>query len=160
MILVESPTLQTPFGSGTFEALHVSSDESESSSKKRNSSSSSFSSSQKITNVDEKKTTSTTTKHYKQRKNFEKHNSIDSGDDYQQEKSTYRPHKKSRIPRALSPITSKPANLIAPIVLMSSEYCRNSSSAYKPIKYTNQQQKNCSYSRSLSKSFSSSSSSS
>ncbi|CAF4931032.1 unnamed protein product, partial [Rotaria socialis] len=40
------------------------------------------------------------------------------------------------------------------------EYCRNSSSAYKPIKYTNQQQKNCSYSRSLSKSFSSSSSSS
>ncbi|CAF4722498.1 unnamed protein product, partial [Rotaria magnacalcarata] len=80
------------FGSDTFEALHVSSDESESSSKKLNSSSSSLSSSQKITNVDEKKTTLTTAKHYKQRKIFEKHNSIDSGDDYQQEKSTYRPH--------------------------------------------------------------------
>ncbi|CAM4746782.1 unnamed protein product [Rotaria magnacalcarata] len=157
---VETPTLQTTFGSDTFEALHVSSDESESSSKKLNSSSSSLSSSQKITNVDEKKTTLTTAKHYKQRKIFEKHNSIDSGDDYQQEKSTYRPHKKSRIPRALSPITSKPTNLIAPIVSISNEYCQNSSSAYKPIKYAHQQEKNCSYSRSLSKSFSSSSSSS
>ncbi|CAF1034842.1 unnamed protein product [Rotaria sp. Silwood1] len=159
----ESPTIQASFGSDTFEPLHVSSDESESSSKKLNSSSSSLSSSLKITNTDEKKSPSTLTKHYKQRKSslkiFEKQNSIDSGDDNQQEKTSYRHHKKSRIPRALSPIQSKQTNLITPIVSISHENVQNSSSSYKPIKYNSQQQK-CTFSRTVSKSFSSSSSSS
>ncbi|CAF4276585.1 unnamed protein product [Rotaria sp. Silwood2] len=159
---VESPTIQATFGSDTFEPLHVSSDESESSSMKLNSSSSSLSSSQKLTTIDDKKTTSTLTKHHKQRKSslkvFEKQNSIDSGDDNQQEKISYRHHKKSRIPRALSPIKSKQTNLITPIVSISDENFQNLTSSYKPIKYNNQQQ--CTFSRSLSKSFSSSSSSS
>ncbi|CAF4238239.1 unnamed protein product, partial [Rotaria sordida] len=116
----ESPTNQATFSSDTFEPLNVSSDESESSSKILNLSSSSLPSSEKMINIDEKKTTTTTTtttltKSYKQRKSslkvFEKQNSFDSGDDNQQEKISYRQHKKSRIPRILSPIKSQQTNL-------------------------------------------------
>jgi hypothetical protein len=113
-------------------------------------------------NTDEKKSTLSTTKHYKQRKIslklLEQQNSIDSGDDNQQENNKSRYHKKSRIPRALSPIQSKQTNLITPIVSISNENFQNISSSYKPVKYNNQQQRN--FPRSLSKSFSSSSSSS
>ncbi|CAF3808647.1 unnamed protein product [Rotaria sordida] len=167
---VESPTNQTTFSSDTFEPLNVSSDESESSSKILNLSSSSLPSSEKMKNIDEKKTTTTTTtttltKSYKQRKSslkvLEKQNSFDSGDDNQQEKISYRQHKKSRIPRILSPIKSQQTNLITPIVSISNENFQysSSSSSYKPTKYNNQQQKST-YPRSPSKSFSSSSSSS
>lgn len=165
LFLVESSSLQTSFELDTFEPLHISSDESECSSKKLNSSSSSsLSSSQKMANTDDKKITSIGIKHYKQRKpslkNIEKQKPIDSGDDSIQEKPVDRTYKKSRIPRPLSPIKSKQTNLVTPIVSISDEHCSPPSSAsYKSMKYTNQQQK-CSYSRSLSKSFSSSSSSS
>ncbi|CAF1291650.1 unnamed protein product, partial [Rotaria sordida] len=111
MSIIESPTNQTTFSSDTFEPLNVSSDESESSSKILNLSSSSLPSSEKMKNIDEKKTTTTLTKSYKQRKSslkvLEKQNSFDSGDDNQQEKISYRQHKKSRIPRILSPIKSQ-----------------------------------------------------
>jgi hypothetical protein len=79
---------------------------------------------------------------------FEQQNSIDSGDDNnQQEINKFRYHKKSRIPRALSPIKSKQNYLTTPEIFPN-----------KPVKYNNQQQHI--FPRSLSKSFSSSSSSS
>jgi microtubule-associated serine/threonine kinase len=136
---------QPIFGSDTFEPLIVSSDESESVS------------SQQIIDSDEKKLPLSSTKHYKQRKTslklLEQQNSIDSGDDNQQEVNKSR-YKKSRIPRALSPIKSKQTP--PPIVSISNENFEKSSSSYKPTKY-NSQQRN--FPRSLSKSFSSSSSS-
>ena len=150
LLLVESCPVQPTFGSGTFEPIMVSSDESESSS-------------QKLTNLDEKKTSISSTKHYKQRKTSlkfqEQQNSFDSGDDNQQEINKLRYHKKSRIPRALSPIKSKQTNFSTPMVSISNENFQNLSSSYKSMKYNNQQQQR-NFPRSLSKSFSSSSSSS
>jgi microtubule-associated serine/threonine kinase len=141
----DSSIIQPIFGSDTFEPLVVSSDESESVS------------SQQIIDSDEKKLPLSSTKHYKQRKTslklLEQQNSIDSGDDNQQEVNKSR-YKKSRIPRALSPIKSKQTP--PPIVSISNENFEKSSSSYKPTKY-NSQQRN--FPRSLSKSFSSSSSS-
>ncbi|CAF1136406.1 unnamed protein product [Adineta ricciae] len=140
------------FGSGTFEPIPVSSDESESSSSTR-----------KTGENDEKKPSPSSTKHYKQRKIsvklLEQQNSVDSSDDNHQEKNKSRYSRKTRIPRALSPIQSKQnTNLITPIVSISNEHC---SSSYKPGNCPNQQQKQQrSFPRSLSKSFSSSSSSS
>ena len=107
----DSSIIQPIFGSDTFEPLPISSDESESLS------------SEKITNSDEKKLPLSSTKHYKQRKSslkfLEQQNSIDSGDDNQQEINKSRYHKKSRIPRALSPIKSKQTP--PPIVPVSNE---------------------------------------
>ena len=123
------------FGSGTFEPILLSSDESEQTS--------SYSS-------------KTPDKHYKQRKSSLKlmgeQNSLDSGDD--QDNNRIRHHKKSRIPRALSPIQTKQSNISTPIVSISNENVPT----YKTSKYTSSQQRH--FPRSLSKSFSSSSSSS
>ncbi len=153
-ISVESSSNLPAFGSGTFEPILISSDESESSSKKLNLSSSP---------TDEKKSLFSSMKHYKQRKTsvklLEQQNSMDSGDDNQQEINKVRYHKKSRIPRALSPIQPKPTNLIAPIVSISNENVQTDSLFQKPVKYNNQQQQR-NFAQSLSKSFSSSSSSS
>lgn len=115
-----------------------------------------------MNSTDEKKTSLSSTKHYKQRKTslklFEQQNSMDSGDDNQQEINKTRYHKKSRIPRALSPIKPKQTNLTTPIVSVSNDNVQYTSSAFKSRKYNNQQQRN--FPHSLSKSFSSSSSSS
>ena len=115
-----------------------------------------------MTTANEKKVPLSSTKHYKQRRTslklLEQQDSIDSGDDNQQEVNKCRPYKKTRIPRALSPIKSKQANPITPIVSISNETFPKSSSSYKPVKYNSQQQNN--FPTSLSKSFSSSSSSS
>ncbi|CAF1202436.1 unnamed protein product [Adineta steineri] len=156
---VESRPSGPIFGSDIFEPIVISSDESESSPKKINSSSSSPTSFQKLLNIDDKKLSVSSTKHYKQRKIsiklLEQQNSADSGDDnHQQEKNKYRSHKKTRIPRVLSPIQSK---LPTPILSISNENCQKSFSSYKSVNYNNQQR---SFPRSLSKSFSSSSSSS
>lgn len=152
LILVESPIIQPTFGSGTFEPIIVSSDESESSSQNL------------ATILDEKKTSITSTKHYKQRKTslrfLEQQTSIESGDDNHHEQSKIRYHKKSRIPRVLSPIKPKQTNLTTPVVSISSDNFQPISSSYKSIKYNNQQQQQRHFPRSLSKSFSSSSSSS
>ncbi|UJR09396.1 hypothetical protein I4U23_013638 [Adineta vaga] len=151
---VESSTTEPIFSSGTFEPIPISSDESESSTK------------QKSIDNEEKKTSLSTTKHYKQRKTsfklFEQQNSVDSSDDNQQEKNQFRYHRRTRIPRALSPIQPKPnPNLITPIVSIPNEKCSTPSSlsSYKSVNCHNQQQQR-SFPRSLSKSFSSSSSSS
>jgi serine/threonine protein kinase len=149
---LESSSNLPSFGSGTFEPILLSSDESESSSKKLTLS---------FSPTDEKKSAFSSTKHYKQRKTslklFEQQNSIDSGDDNQQEKNKVRHHKRSRIPRALSPIQLKPANLMTPIVSISNENVQTGSLTHKPVNYNNQQRN---FPKSLSKSFSSSSSSS
>ena len=142
--LVESSSIRPIFGSDTFEPLLVSSDESESSLKTEifSSSSSPQHVSSKIINP---------TKHYKQRKTslklLEQQSSIDSGDDNQQEKNKYRSHKKTRIPRALSPLQLKQSStlstqtsLTTPIVSISNEdFQQTSSSHSKPVKYNNQQ---------------------
>ena len=148
------------FGSGTFEPIIVSSDESESSSKKTN-----LSLTENITHTEEKKPTVSSTKHSKQRKIslklLEQQHCIDSGDENQQEKDLVRHHRKSRIPRALSPIKPKSTtSLTAPTISLSNENVQTfSSSFHKPVTCHNpQQQKNSS--RLLSKSLSSSSSSS
>jgi hypothetical protein len=136
--LVESSSIQQTFGSDTFEPLVVSSDESESSPKKViSSSSSSLSSSQHILSKMENPT-----KHYKQRKTSLKHleqqSSIDSGDDNQQDINKYRYHKKTRIPRALSPLQLKQSptqiNLTTPVVPPLNEDFHS-----KPVKYSTQQ---------------------
>ena len=151
---VESISKLPSFGSGTFEPILLSSDESESSSKKLILSSS-------PNDENKSASSSSSTKHYKQRKTplklLEQQNSIDSGDDIQQEINKVRYHRKSRIPRALSPIQLKPSNLTAPIVSISSENVQTDSVTPKPVKYNNQRRN---FPHSLSKSFSSSSSSS
>lgn len=157
ILLAESfPNLPT-FGSGTFEPIIVSSDESESSSKKVN-----LSLEENVNNTEEKKTTVSSTKHSKPRKIslklLEQQHCIDSGDENQQEKNLVRPHRKSRIPRALSPIKPKSTSLTAPAVSLSNENVQTFTSSHKPVTCHNLQQKNSL--RSLSKSFSSSSSSS
>ena len=157
LVLAESSSQLPTFGSGTFEPIIVSSDESEFSSKKID-----LPSTEKLSDVEEKKSTFSSTKHSKQRKIslklLEQQHCIDSGDENQQEKNLVRHHKKSRIPRALSPIKPKSTNLTAPTVSLSNENVPTFSSYYKPVPSNNLQQKNLP--RSLSKSFSSSSSSS
>lgn len=156
-VLAESSSQLPTFGSGTFEPIIVSSDESEFSSKKID-----LPSEDKPVDVEEKKSTFSSTKHSKQRKIsmklLEQQHCIDSGDENQQEKNLVRHHKKSRIPRALSPIKPKSTNLTAPTVSLSNDNVPTFSSYYKPIPSNNLQQKN--FPRLLSKSFSSSSSSS